>query len=101
MAIIAEYEFEYNPMLEDPASIYPKLRGTGFSMSLQTKDDFYFAQVGYNKVFKNLWIEIYNAVGELVQNRIGAVSDQNLFYFTGYYLYWKPAENKFEFGSVE
>lgn len=101
MAILQTYDFEYNPNLEDPQAIYPNLKGSLFTMSLQTQDEFFTAQVGYNRVTKRLFIEIYDSSGALVKNRIGCVSEQNLCYIEGYYLYWHPTKNLFEFGSVE
>lgn len=101
MAIIQTYDFEYNPSLENPQAIYPNLKGSLFTMSLQTQDEFFNAVVGYNRVTKRLFIEFYNSSGVLIQNRISAVSNQNLFYLEGYYLYWQPTQNLFEFGSVD
>lgn len=101
MRLIQSYSFEYNPNLEEPSAIYPDLVGSLYTMSLQTENEFFTALVGYNHATKRLFIEFYNSRGELYQNRINAVSEQNLFFLEGYYLYWKPSENVFEFGSVK
>lgn len=99
--IIQEFDFEYNPTLQEPSARYPKLKNGAFVMSLQTKTEFLIAEVTYNQVFKDIDIQILDSKSDLIQIRIRASSGQNLLFLEGYYLYWLEEQNKFVFGSYD
>lgn len=97
--IITQYDFVFYPSFDSGPEKYPDLNDGGFSMSLQTEDNFYTAIVRYDFVFKDISIEFYNDNDEMIQPRKRCSSGINLFYLIGYYLVWDSQNNRFIFGS--
>lgn len=99
--VISEIEFRYFPTLQEPSSIYPDLKNSYFVLNLQTSDNFITGIVTYDFTNKCICIAFYNENNDLIQPRIKIVENFNLLYLQGYYLYWYPSLNKFEFGSID
>lgn len=98
--IISRYNFEYNPDLKNPKSIYPQLANEPFVMSLQTNDGFYSAVVMYDFVTGGINLQVFNPKGELAQTRLSIIPNTDLLFIEGYSLKWYPLNNQFVFERV-
>lgn len=99
--VISTYDFIVYNDFEDYKAKFPMINNAPFTMALETKDGFYYANVGINRSTQRLYIEILNENQDIIQPRIPVAEGINLFYKIGYFLEWKPNENKFVFGSMD